>query len=202
MQGVVRGGMRASAQATRAKAASDPLHDSRGDAAAALAATTAPPQTAEGGIVSSSAPVPLPSLVPEVVRTAAQLSDALKKGNPAGSNVVELRLDPPALGAITVRVVEERGVVNAFVTCANPAMQKVLAAEMTHLSTNLAHHGIALGQVSVGTEGSGGQHFGHKPDVDEIEIAPASRRAPPAAAQPRAAPRSAVYEGRAVNARA
>lgn len=204
MQGVVRGGLRAAMQASRFKAGSDPSRDSRADAAAALAATTAPPQTAEGGIVSNNAPVPLPSLVPEVVRTAAELSDAFKKGNPAASNVVELRLDPPALGAITVRVVEEQGVVNAYVTCANPAMQKVLAAEMTHLSTNLAHHGIALGQVSVGTDGGGGQQFGHKPDAAETEIAPTGRRAPPpvAAAQSRAAPRSALFQGRAVNTRA
>lgn len=204
MQGAVRGGLRNAAQGSRAKAGSDASRDARADMAAALAATVAPPQTAEGGVVSSNAPVPLPSLVPEVVRTAAQLSDALKKGNPAASNVVELRLDPPALGAITVRVVEEGGVVNAFVTCANPAMQKVLAAEMTHLSTNLAHHGIALGQVSVGTDGGGAQDFSRKREAGELETAPTGRRAPPASAvaQTRAAPRSALFEGRAVNARA
>lgn len=157
------------------------------------------------GVVSNPHPVPLASLVPEVVRVASALADARKSGTQESSNVVEMRLDPPALGSLHVRVVEEQGVVHAFVTVANPAMEKVLAAEMAHLSTNLAHHGIVLGQVTVGSEASGGQGFGRPPEASIADGPAPVRRggvAAPSSEPARAAPQAVPYGGRAVNLRA
>ena len=171
-------------------------------AGVASSAAVALPAASEAGIVTQTAPVPLPSMVNEVVRVAGELAQAQKQGKPEGTRVVEMRLDPPALGSLHVRVVEEKGLVHAYVTVANPAMQKVVAAEMSHLSTSLAHHGIALGQVSVGTQDGGSRDFGRRPDEPETPARAGAPRRGVAATGP--ATPTAVIEritgmGRAVN---
>lgn len=137
------------------------------------------------GSPSASSPggVPLGSASRELARLAAQEYEA-KRPLPPGGSTVELRLDPPELGSIYLRMVEDKGQIHAHVTVSNPEVRHALANELSHLSSHLAQHGVSLGSMTVGDHGSYRDPNAQQSDADSVAVpqAPASVAAPPATA--------------------
>lgn len=112
--------------------------------ASALPATT---------VVDSPAapPPPLP------IAPAAQVATAVVERVAEGGGEVRLRLDPPELGEILIRVSVEGGEVRVDVHADNAEAVRLLREATPGLSTLLGERGLGLVDVSVGQGDGGGQ---------------------------------------------
>ena len=142
--------------------------------------------------------VPMDALPGELARSAAE---AWRERTPlnARNASVEIRLDPPSLGSVFVRVVENSGTVHAHVSAANPEVQRLLHEQMHALAQSLAQQGLQLGSLTVGLGGNSSGNSGQpqeRPDSGWSEPL-AETRPPPT--RSRAAPGG---PSRAVNIRA
>jgi len=113
--------------------------------ASALPATT---------VVDSPAapPPPLP------IAPAAQVATAVVERVAEGGGEVRMRLDPPELGEILIRVSVEGGEVRVDVHADNAEAVRLLRDATPGLSTLLSDRGLGLVGVSVGQGDGGGQH--------------------------------------------
>jgi trimeric autotransporter adhesin len=89
-----------------------------------------------------------------VARATAQLWEDKRPVSTKG--VIEIRMDPPNLGTVWVRLAESQGTVHAQVTVSHPEVQRQLQSEMTQLTAQLASQGVNIGSVQVSTGGHSG----------------------------------------------
>ncbi|GAA4342333.1 hypothetical protein GCM10023144_44260 [Pigmentiphaga soli] len=119
----------------------------------ALAAAGALPPAAE-----SAARAPAPATVPGPAATLhgpalqARLDDALRWMAGNGVQHAQIRVEPDALGPITVHLRIEGDVANVAFTSAHETTRHALEASLPGLRDALAAGGLSLGQASVGAE--------------------------------------------------
>lgn len=92
-------------------------------------------------------------------------------GNALGERVVwmagqsqqsaSLHLNPPHLGPIEVQLTLSNDQANAVFVADHPAVREAIQSALPQLRESLAQSGIALGNVSVGSQSSSQQSFGH-----------------------------------------
>lgn len=76
----------------------------------------------------------------------------------AGRTNAVLHLDPPALGAVSVRIDLNGGMVSMLFAADHPAAREAVTRSMDQLRNDLAARGVALASVSISGEGrSGGE---------------------------------------------
>ena len=80
---------------------------------------------------------------------ARQLADRFAMIARARGGVAELKLNPPSLGTMEVRVSLEADKAHVHFVSANPAVRDVLEAAMPRLREALAQDGLSLGDASV-----------------------------------------------------
>jgi flagellar hook-length control protein FliK len=142
------------------------------DLAAALASgIPAGPPLAVQGRVEVAAPVGSPEWPAALGQQLALLPHAQE---------VELDLHPAELGPLKVKLSLQDGQAQLTFVAASPLVRDAIEAALPQLKINLAEHGIALGQTSVGS-GSGQAHAHYGSPHDQ-----GGERAPqPGAARPR-----------------
>ncbi len=135
---------------------------------AAAGVSGAPPQQVLAGASKggdghgASAPAPL---------TIDQPVSSPAWGNALGERVVwmagqsqqsaALHLNPPHLGPIEVQLTLSNDQANAVFVADHPAVREAIQSALPQLRESLAQSGIALGNVSVGSQSSSQQSFGH-----------------------------------------
>ncbi|MCF1184773.1 flagellar hook-length control protein FliK [Marichromatium gracile] len=67
----------------------------------------------------------------------------------AGEDAAEIKLHPPSLGALEVRVAMEGDKANVQFFAANPVAREVLEAALPRLRDSLAQEGMSLGEVTI-----------------------------------------------------
>ncbi|EIC21955.1 flagellar hook-length control protein FliK [Thiorhodovibrio frisius] len=80
---------------------------------------------------------------------ARQLADRLSLIARARDGMAEIKLSPPSLGAMEVRVTMEADKAHVHFVSANPAVREVLEAALPKLREALAQDGLSLGDASV-----------------------------------------------------
>lgn len=109
--------------------------------------------------VETQSRVPLVRLPGEIARVASEEWRSRPEG--ALHKTVEIRMDPPSLGHVLIRLTEADGAVHAHVEVAHAEVREALQTEMGQLAHQLQQQGISLGSVTVGTSGQG--HSDHRP---------------------------------------
>lgn len=96
-----------------------------------------------------SAPVPLAQLPDEVARHIVSLSHD-------NGGEVQIRLDPPGLGGISVQVVVHNGTVQAQITADRSDVARSLQSQISDLTKTLEQRGLSLGQFNVSAQSDTG----------------------------------------------
>jgi flagellar hook-length control protein FliK len=90
-----------------------------------------------------------PSAVTDQVVRAARLASR------DGSNEVTVRLDPPELGKVTVRLVSEDRVLSGQIVVENRQVHDLVQGRMTELRESLSAQGVQVDQIQVTVDGRG-----------------------------------------------
>ncbi|WP_343047352.1 flagellar hook-length control protein FliK [Allochromatium humboldtianum] len=91
-----------------------------------------------------------------------------------GLDTAEIKLHPPSLGALDVRLVQEGDKTHVQFVSAHPIAREVLEAAMPRLREALAQDGVLLGNVSVSDQapqdrGGSGREGGGSAGVEDLE---------------------------------
>ncbi|RNE94726.1 flagellar hook-length control protein FliK [Marichromatium sp. AB32] len=84
----------------------------------------------------------------------------------AGEDAAEIKLHPPSLGALEVRVAMEGDKANVQFFAANPVAREVLEAALPRLRDSLAQEGMSLGEVTIADQPPQQQDRGSQADRD------------------------------------
>lgn len=109
--------------------------------------------------ISVREPVSIERLPGELIRVAGSVQSG-------GRAEVELRLDPPELGAVTVRMTSEAGRLKAEITVATTAARQLVSDEIPRLRVDLATAGYEVGDVTVSLDNKGRQPEGNRQRFD------------------------------------
>jgi hypothetical protein len=140
------------------------------NATAALA--TAPTTAAPTSVVGSTGSADI----------AAQVSDHLARLASAGSGEMVMRLHPPELGDLTVRVAVSGRDVSAWFTSPEPQVQTAISNAMGQLQTDLGNAGYNLNGAWVGADASNARRQGTSQPAVSPTSAPTSVALPATAA--------------------
>jgi flagellar hook-length control protein FliK len=140
------------------------------NATAALA--TAPTTAAPTSVIGSTGSADI----------AAQVSDHLARLASAGSGEMVMRLHPPELGDLTVRVAVSGRDVSAWFTSPEPQVQTAISNAMGQLQTDLGNAGYNLNGAWVGADASNARRQGTSQPAVSPTSAPTSVALPATAA--------------------
>jgi flagellar hook-length control protein FliK len=140
---------------------------------------------------SSSAAAPAtPDAAPTSGNVADQVASQLARMVSNGTGEMVMKLHPPELGDLTVRVAVSGRDVTAWFGSAQPQVQNAISAAIGQLQTNLGDAGYNLSGAWVGADASGGQQNANSPTpLPSLAAGPA---APPLAMSSVAAARPAT----------
>ena len=113
---------------------------------------------------------------------AAQVSDHLARLASAGSGEMVMRLHPPELGDLTVRVAVSGRDVSAWFTSPEPQVQTAISNAMGQLQTDLGNAGYNLNGAWVGADASNARRQGTSQPAVSPTSAPTSVALPATAA--------------------
>src|SRR5579883_452662 len=139
---------------------------------------------------TASAPTPIstPSVTASAT-PAAQVADALvSQANVLerpGSTEFHIRLDPPELGRVQIRLTTSGDEIHGQVLVANDSVKQMLESQMPELRQRLEAAGVNLQQFNIATDaGSGGNRNSYRDATPEFTPSTAAAEAP--SAPPRA----------------
>jgi flagellar hook-length control protein FliK len=159
------------------------------DAGAAAASTASTP--ADGGsspaLSASDAAPGLTSDPAGAGSMADQIAGHMARMLSNGTREVTLRLHPPELGDLTMRVAVNGRDVSAWFASPQPQVQAAISAALGQLQTNLGGAGYNLTGAWVGGDGSGShqQSWNNSPAPSQVGASLAAAAAAPVAAAPR-----------------
>jgi flagellar hook-length control protein FliK len=105
-------------------------------------------------LAAAAPPVPTPVIQADPAQAMAQqMAEALVEAAGDSRWKVSLRLDPPELGRIEVRLARDEGALTAQFVASTPAARAAMEQALPQLATQLAAQGLQLGQTSVGQQG-------------------------------------------------
>ena len=84
-----------------------------------------------------------------------QVVRAARLASRDGSNEVTIRLDPPELGKVTVRLVSEDKVLSGQIVVENRQVHDLVQGRMTELRESLSAQGVQVDQIQVTVDGRG-----------------------------------------------
>lgn len=115
---------------------------------AAASQATAPPVTNQADTAVQAMPgdpLPMPSMAPE------RVVEAVIERAEAGGGEVHVRLDPPELGEVTIRVTTEGDAVRVHIQVERPEAGQLLRNAVAALESLLSERGLDLSDVFVGS---------------------------------------------------
>ncbi|HVH78000.1 MAG TPA: flagellar hook-length control protein FliK [Stellaceae bacterium] len=124
-------------------------------AAASLSANSAP--AADPTASAAASPSPRADLTATNAGVADQVADHLIRLVSSNTREMVVRLRPPELGDVTVRVAVNGHDVSAWFVAPQPQVQNAITAAMDQLQTSLGSAGYNLNGAWVGGDGSGAQ---------------------------------------------
>ncbi|BCU08221.1 flagellar hook-length control protein FliK [Allochromatium tepidum] len=103
-----------------------------------------------------------------------RLAEQVRWSVDKGIETAEIKLHPPSLGALDVRLVQEGDKTHVQFVSAHPIAREVLEAAMPRLREALAQDGVLLGNVSVSDQapqdrGRSGREAGDSTGVEDLE---------------------------------
>ena len=137
----------------------------------------------EGGPAASSGVGGPSADTDEAIR---QIAGAARLQVEAGYRAIDLRLEPPALGSIHLRVAMEDGVLTAYLGTETAAARQALESDSAHLRAALQASGVPVESLHIGLEMGLGHPAGQF--QQRQEGAPHSLRAPQPAQRTRLYP--------------
>ena len=112
----------------------------------------AAPETAAAGRADSLSS-------PETLEDAYRINDQLVRGmrmfSRNGTSQVTMRLDPPELGEVTIRLVSENRVLSGEIAVGSREVHEVVQRNMAGLREALANQGIQVDRIEVSVDGRG-----------------------------------------------
>ncbi|MEM7219884.1 MAG: flagellar hook-length control protein FliK [Pseudomonadota bacterium] len=127
-----------------------------------LVAASAPPTT---GVLSSTAPLLVSTTA---VPTPTPFADQLAALTLQGQQDAELRLSPPHLGNINVRISVSGDQASVLLIAPNPEVRSLVEASLPRLAELLSESGISLGDTSVADGSAQQQTFDSSPFSSSI----------------------------------
>jgi flagellar hook-length control protein FliK len=124
-----------------------------------IAANTEGHATREAAHLS---PPPTPTAaLPDRADIVQQIARAARVQLDAGQTELTVRLDPPSLGAVHMRVVAQVATLTAHLQVSTEASRQLVSDGLPALRQALAEAGIDIGQVSVSVDGGAQQQLPH-----------------------------------------
>lgn len=138
--------------------------------------TLATPSATLGTQPLATVDAPAAPAAPQPLPPTAQVAQAVIERVVEGGGEVRLRLDPPDLGEIVIRVTVDGGHVRVDVQADNAEAARLLREATPNLSTLLGDRGLGLADVSVGhgdreQQGFGEESFNHRGNRDDGSFA-------------------------------
>lgn len=180
----------ASARAAAPRLAPEPTDPEPAPAGGDASALAFAPSAVERP-AAPAAVLPTPQFAPvTATRVLDQLADAVvaraEVTTRDGTTEFQLRLDPPELGRVEVKLVSAGDDLRASVVVADDAVRRLIESQLPELRQRLEAAGVLVQQFDVATDPNGGNR---RPDRDDPPafVAPAAREPERAARRPRAA---------------
>jgi len=98
---------------------------------------------------------------PDAMQVIAQIARAARAQLDGSHSELTVRLEPPALGAVHMRVLSEGAALTAHMQVATEVSRELIQDNLPTLKQALADAGINVSQVSVGVDGGAQQHSAH-----------------------------------------
>lgn len=176
---------RAAVDVEPARATTTPA-DATPDAAAAFVAAAAPPAPT----TTPAAPAARAAVAqPAAVQVADGITAHVRTLDRSGETEFRMRLDPPELGRVHVRLLSDGDAVRGQVLVADEAVRQVIESQLPELRQRLEAAGLSVGRFDVSTDpGANGRGNPYQPATADLGAEPAATARP--ATRPAAPARS------------